>query len=148
MNWIFQGARPHSAQWEEIAKSGTERLCAPKFSNILQSFNVVGHVIRGKIEIEDFKRRAPQHPLEDREIADWATLRTNVWYHSAKLQLSRPRNKEEIVDNCWSENNCWRMNVPTHNPFDKVILERLPENLICCNRADFCILSSYQVSNL
>ena len=40
--WRFQEAR----LWEEIAKSGTERICAPMASIILPTFNLVGHVIR------------------------------------------------------------------------------------------------------
>ena len=51
--------RAHSAPWEKVAKSGTERLCAPMSSIILKSFNSVGHVIREEIEIEDFKTHAP-----------------------------------------------------------------------------------------
>ena len=77
--WKFQEARPHSASWEEIAKSETERLCAPMSFIILQSFNLVGHVILEELIIEDFKRRAPTAPLGgNRKIRDWATLRTNV----------------------------------------------------------------------
>ena len=39
---------------EEIAKSENERLCAPISRFILQSFNLVGHVLREEIEIENF----------------------------------------------------------------------------------------------
>ena len=46
---IPKGAPP-TAPLGEIAKSGTERLCAPMSSIILQSFNLVGHEIREKIE--------------------------------------------------------------------------------------------------
>ena len=67
---ISDGA-PHSAPWEEIEKSRTERLCAPMSSIILQSFNLVGHIIMEEIEIEDFKRRAPTAPLGgNRKISD------------------------------------------------------------------------------
>ena len=53
----------HSAPREEIAKSGTERLCALTSSISLQSFNLVARIISEEIEIEDFKRRAPTPPL-------------------------------------------------------------------------------------
>ena len=52
---ISKGARllknsPHNAPWEGIVKSGTERLCAPMSGITLQSFNLVGHVIRKEKE--------------------------------------------------------------------------------------------------
>ena len=43
-------ARTYSFPWEEIAKSGPERLCAPMSSIILQSFNLVGHIMREEIQ--------------------------------------------------------------------------------------------------
>ena len=55
---VSRGAPPQRP-WKKIAKYGTEQLCAPLSSIILQSFNLIGHVIGKEIEIEHFKRRAP-----------------------------------------------------------------------------------------
>ena len=63
----------------KIRDCATLRLCAPTSSIILQRFNIVGHVIKEEVKIEDFKRRATQRPLrENRKIRDWATLCNNV----------------------------------------------------------------------
>ena len=61
---IARGAH-FSVPCEEIAKSGTERLRAPKSSIILRSFNLVGRVIREEIGIEYFRRRAPRRKSQN-----------------------------------------------------------------------------------
>ena len=86
---ISDGA-PHSAPWEEIEKSRTERLCAPMTSITLQCFKLVGHVIKEEIETEDFKRRAPTAPSE-RKSQDQGLKLCSV---TLQFQLSRPRSKE------------------------------------------------------
>ena len=58
---ISKNAPPHRP-WEEIAKSGTELLCTPTSSIILQSFNLVGHVIKEEIEKTVLNRRTDGHP--------------------------------------------------------------------------------------
>ena len=113
---ISDGA-PHSAPWEEIEKSRTERLCAPMTSITLQCFKLVGHVIKEEIETEDFKRRAPTAPSE-RKSQDQGLKLCSV---TLQFQLSRPRNeggdrKKPIVDR--------RMDRQTPDPFYKVISRR------------------------
>ena len=50
------------APWEEIAKSGTERICAPISSITPQSFNLVGHVMTEEIEKTELLRRTDTRP--------------------------------------------------------------------------------------
>ena len=101
---ISRGAPPQRP-WEEIAKSGTMRLCAPMSRIIMQSFNIVGHVISGD-ETELFTDK------------------------KTKLEKKLKWKKNWIVNRRMDGRTDKRTDGRTFNPFYKVTSERWPENCI------------------
>ena len=126
--WIDLKDSKRRVPWEETAKSGTERLCAPTSCIIPQSFNLVGHVIRDRNE--RFETARPGWKSQNQVLSDSA----HIQCHSAKFQLSQPRNKRADRKNSIvaqlqkTQRMDGRLDERTPDPFYNAISVRWPTN--------------------